>query len=87
MSMMTLLPTSTGSGQIARCSHGFIAISSDLVELIMMTNATAWQVWLTLKEQFISNKETRAMNLNAEFRTFVQGDLFIRAGRRGGGGP
>ncbi|XP_066323883.1 uncharacterized protein [Miscanthus floridulus] len=33
--------------------------------------------WLGLEQQFIGNKETRALLLDAEFRTFVQGDLSI----------
>jgi hypothetical protein len=32
---------------------------------------TACIVWLALEQQFIGNKETRALLLDAEFRTFV----------------
>jgi hypothetical protein len=34
-------------------------------------------VWLGLEQQFLGNKETRALLLDAEFRTFVQGNLSI----------
>jgi hypothetical protein len=34
-------------------------------------------VWLGLEQQFIGNKESRALLLDAEFRTFVQGGLSI----------
>jgi hypothetical protein len=38
---------------------------------------TARLVWLGLERQFLGNRETRAMTLDAEFRTIVQGDLSI----------
>jgi hypothetical protein len=38
---------------------------------------TARLVWLGLEQQFIGNKESRALLLDAEFRTFVQGSLSI----------
>jgi hypothetical protein len=34
-------------------------------------------IWLGLEEQFIGNKETHAIILDAEFRTLVQGDLSV----------
>lgn len=36
-------------------------ISSDLSEIVVTANATARRVWLGLEEQFIGNKETRAL--------------------------
>lgn len=50
-------------------------ISSSLAEIVMSSTALARHVWLGLEEQFIGNKETRALYLDAEFRNFVQGDL------------
>jgi hypothetical protein len=38
---------------------------------------TARLVWLGLERQFLGNRETRAMTLDTEFRTIVQGDLSI----------
>lgn len=38
---------------------------------------TARLIWLGLDQQFIGNRETRAMILDAEFRTVVQGDLGV----------
>lgn len=52
-------------------------ISSSLVEIVMSPSASARHVWLGLEEQFIGNKETRALYLDAEFRNFAQGDLSI----------
>ncbi|XP_062193564.1 uncharacterized protein LOC133896962 [Phragmites australis] len=52
-------------------------ISSDLQELVMHREATARSVWLGLEQQFLGNKETRALYLDAKFRNFVQGALSI----------
>ncbi|XP_062230138.1 uncharacterized protein LOC133927746 [Phragmites australis] len=55
-------------------------ITADLLEVVMNREdgpPTARIVWLGLEQQFIGNKETRALLLDAEFRTFVQGDLSI----------
>lgn len=38
---------------------------------------TARRVWLALEDQFIGNRETRALHLDAQLRNFVQGDLSI----------
>ena len=55
-------------------------ITPDLLEVVMNLEdgpPTARIVWLGLEQQFIGNKETRALLLDAEFRTFIQGDLSI----------
>jgi hypothetical protein len=38
---------------------------------------TAHQAWLVLKAQFLSNRESRVLQLNARFLVFKQGDLGI----------
>lgn len=43
----------------------------------MHREATARSVWLGLEQQFLGNKETRALYLDAKFRNFIQGDLSI----------
>ncbi|XP_062181714.1 uncharacterized protein LOC133885949 [Phragmites australis] len=55
-------------------------INPELLEAVMNREdgpPTARIVWLGLEQQFIGNKETRALLLDAEFHTFVQGDLTI----------
>lgn len=55
-------------------------INPELLEAVMNREdgpPIARIVWLGLEQQFIGNKETRALLLDAEFRTFVQGDLTI----------
>eukprot|EP00267_Zea_mays_P035684 XP_008671988.1 uncharacterized protein LOC103649506 [Zea mays] len=51
------------------------SISPDLAEMAMERGATARTTWLTLENQFLGNRETRALHLDAQFRHFVQGDL------------
>ena len=55
-------------------------ITPELLEVVMNRKdgpPTARVVWLGLEQQFIGNKETRALHLDAKFPTFVQGDLSI----------
>ncbi|XP_062192504.1 uncharacterized protein LOC133896000 [Phragmites australis] len=52
-------------------------ITPELCEIIMDHDVTVRDVWQALEGQFIGNRETRALHLDAEFRTFVQGDLTI----------
>jgi uncharacterized membrane protein YgcG len=55
-------------------------INPELLEVVMNRDdgpPTARRVWLGLEQQFIGNKESRALLLDAEFRTFVQGGLSI----------
>ena len=55
----------------------FGTISAELHEIVYSPASTARHVWLALEQQFIGNKETRALYLDAEFRNFAQGDLSI----------
>jgi len=48
-------------------------ISTELSEIV--TAPTARRVWLDVEEQFVGNRETRALFLDAELRNFFQGDL------------
>jgi hypothetical protein len=47
------------------------SISLDLAEMAMERDATARTTWLTLENQFLGNRETRALHLDAQFRHFV----------------
>jgi hypothetical protein len=58
----------------------YSTITPELLEVVMNREEgppTACIVWLGLDQQFIGNKETRALLLDAEFCTFLQGDLSI----------
>lgn len=55
----------------------FGTISASLVQLVMSPGTTARRAWLSLEDQFLGNKETRALYLDAEFRNFTQGDLNV----------
>lgn len=52
-------------------------ISPNLVELVMSPTTSVRRVWLGLEEQFVGNRETRAMYLDVEFCNFCQGALTI----------
>ncbi|XP_066365143.1 uncharacterized protein [Miscanthus floridulus] len=52
-------------------------ISDDLAETISAQNATARTTWCVVDSQFFSNRETRALYLDAKFWNFVQGDMSI----------
>jgi len=52
-------------------------IPNDLVETVMTPNAAARTVWTAVESQFLDNRETRALLLDAQFRGFKQGDLSI----------
>jgi hypothetical protein len=54
-------------------------VSPDLIEITSTGVPTASSIWLSLEDQFVGNKGTRAMILDAEFHTFVQGELSISA--------
>ena len=55
----------------------YATVSPELLEIIMVLNVTAREVWLCLEQQFLSNQETRALILDIEFQNFVQGDLSV----------
>jgi hypothetical protein len=54
-------------------------ISDSLAEAVVEPGTTARTHWLAIESQFRGNRETRALQLEAAFRTFNQGDLDITA--------
>jgi len=52
-------------------------LSLELRDLVRSDDGsgTARQAWLTLERRFLGNAETRALRLDASFRSFEQGDL------------
>uniref|UniRef100_A0A0A9AD70 Uncharacterized protein n=1 Tax=Arundo donax TaxID=35708 RepID=A0A0A9AD70_ARUDO len=52
-------------------------ISSDLYDIVFSRTTIVRHVWLALEEQFIGNRESRALHLDAEFHNFVLGDLNV----------
>ena len=55
----------------------FGTISLDLQDLVRTHSGTARKAWLALEGQFLGNAEFRALQLDANFRTFEQGDLSV----------
>ena len=55
----------------------FGTITIELQDIVRKRGSTAHQAWLAIEEQFLGNRETRALHLDAVFRTFVQGDLDV----------
>ena len=55
----------------------FGTISLDLQDIIRTHSGTAREAWLALEGQFLGNAEFRALQLDASFRTFEQGDLSV----------
>ena len=56
----------------------FNTISPDLLDVVHERDGlTARAAWLGLEQQFFNNRESRAMLLDAEFRTLCQGALSI----------
>jgi hypothetical protein len=53
------------------------SLTDDLIEIVSSQGATARDAWLAVESQFLGNRETRAIQLEAKFRNFVQGDLFV----------
>jgi hypothetical protein len=50
-------------------------ITVDLQEVARERGPRARHLWLTLENQFLDNRETRTLHLDAAFHNFVQGDL------------
>ena len=48
-----------------------------LQDIVREADGTARQAWLAIEDQFISNRETRALHLDATFRNFVQSNLNV----------
>jgi hypothetical protein len=56
----------------------FNTISTDLLDIIHERDGiSARAAWLGLEQQFLNNRESRAMLLDAEFRTLSQGALSV----------
>jgi hypothetical protein len=56
----------------------FNTISTDLLDVIHEHDGiSARAAWLSIEQQFLNNRESRAMLLDAEFRTLSQGALSI----------
>ena len=59
------------------CSWLFGTLNADLMESILVFTDTARLTWLCTEDMFRGNRETHALQLDAEFRLFEQGDLSI----------
>jgi hypothetical protein len=53
-------------------------LSPKLYEIVQETTETTRQAWLTIEAQFLSNNESRVLQLNARLCAFKQGDLSVR---------
>jgi hypothetical protein len=53
------------------------SISADLHQMVRERGCTTCHHWLTIENQFLSNREQRTLHLDAAFRNFVQGDLSV----------
>jgi hypothetical protein len=53
------------------------SILADLHQMVRERDCTVRHLWLAIENQFLGNREQRTLNLDAVFRTFVQGDLSI----------
>ena len=56
----------------------FGTLTVELQDTVREHGGSARDAWIGIEEQFLGNRETRALYLDAEFRAFVQGDLLIR---------
>lgn len=57
----------------------YATISEELLDIVMAPNSTAYGVWTHLEHLFRDNKRTRAIHLEVDIRSLVQGDLTITA--------
>ena len=55
----------------------FGTISLDLQDIVRTHGGTTRQAWLAVEGQFLGVAEFRALQLDATFRTFEQGDLSV----------
>jgi len=53
------------------------AVTTEIMDSVRVRGGTARQAWLGIEAQFLGNSETRALRLDAEFRTFSQGELSV----------
>jgi len=52
-------------------------LTDDLGEIIRAQGSTARHAWLAVESQFLGNREARSIQLETQFRNFVQGDLSV----------
>ena len=55
----------------------FGAVTTELMETVRNRGGTARTAWLGIEAQFLGNREFHALQLDAKFRVFTQGDLSI----------
>jgi hypothetical protein len=55
----------------------YSTVSDDLQQSLTIRDPSARQVWLYLEDEFLGQRESHALLLEAEFRSFKQGDLSI----------
>ena len=55
----------------------FGTLTAELMETVRVREDTTRVTWVRIEEQFRGNRETRALQLDAAFRLFEQGDLSI----------
>ena len=55
----------------------YCTISNDLQQSLMIRDPAARDAWLYLEGEFLGQRESRALLLEAEFRSFKQGDLSV----------
>jgi hypothetical protein len=53
------------------------ALSPELHEIVREPTETERQAWLSIEAQFLSNSESRVLQLDARFRALKQGDLNV----------
>jgi hypothetical protein len=52
-------------------------LSPELMESARSSGGIARHAWLAIEEQFLGNREARALCLDVEFRVFMQRDISI----------
>jgi hypothetical protein len=55
--------------------HGTITV--ELQDIIRDQTDTGRKAWLALEEQFLENRDARALHIDAQFRQFSQGELTV----------
>jgi hypothetical protein len=55
----------------------YCTISNDLQQVLMIRDPAARDAWLYLEDEFLEQRESRALLMEAEFRSFKQGDMSI----------
>ena len=55
----------------------YTTVSTDLLDIVMEKDDTALAVWTAIEELFHDNRLTRAVHLESEFHSLMQGDLSV----------